>query len=319
MQEADHSWYSIYDTPLHLVRTQCWRCRCLYLRTLWRNNSSSRDYRGLVYKCESSRRIPMSHLHSNSFQGIHICPLLIHDWSKKYPAPPLKRPLRSRFWGLEVYYLTQSWKTLGQNLDTYRHISFPSLSLLWYFNGANGTIQSNSQSRRCQEQKDQHGNHGERTSTVDCTDSEIVGENSWLVGASSLLIERATATEQINTQASSLEDLLINYIPVYFSCWLKSNALTKQMRTTFWTAQKRWNVWLTLLKIWADQKMKQTRWNVWQDLNLWILDVFLENRCQASVFLRERAQVEGTESLPRKPSGSHLQTFPFLPQQHSSV
>ena len=197
MQEADHSWYSIYDTPLHLVRTQCWRCRCLYLRTLWRNNSSSRDYRGLVYKCESSRRIPMSHLHSNSFQGIHICPLLIHDWSKKYPTPPLKRPLRSRFWGLEVYYLTQSWKTLGQNLDTYRHISFPSLSLLWYFNGANGTIQSNSQSRRCQEQKDQHGNHGERTSTVDCTDSEIVGENSWLVGASSLLIERATATEQM--------------------------------------------------------------------------------------------------------------------------
>ena len=144
-------------------------------------------------------------------------------------------------------------------------------------------------------------------------------QNSWLVGASSLLIERATATEQINTQASSLEDLLINYIPVYFSCWLKSNALTKQMRTTFWTAQKRWNVWLTLLKIWADQKMKQTRWNVWQDLNLWILDVFLENRCQASVFLRERAQVEGTESLPRKPSGSHLQTFPFLLQQHSSV
>ena len=237
----------------------------------------------------------MSHLHSNSFQGIHMCPLLIHDWSKKYPTPPLKRPLRSRFWGLEVYYLTQSWKTLGQNLDTYRHISFPSLSLLWYFNGANGTIQSNSQSRRCQEQKDQHGNHGERTSTVDCTDSEIVGENSWLVGASSLLIERATATEQINTQASSLEDLLINYIPVYFSWWLKSNALTKQMRTTFWTAQKSLNVWLTLLKIWADLKMKQTRWNVWQDLNLWILDVFLENRCQASsVFLRERAQRGGS-------------------------
>ena len=192
------------------------------------------------------------------------------SWLIQKISNPSTQTPASRFWGLEVYYLTQSWKTLGQNLDTYRHISFPSLSLLWYFNGANGTIQSNSQSRRCQEQKDQHGNHGERTSTVDCTDSEIVGENSWLVGASSLLIERATATEQINTQASSLEDLLINYIPVYFSWWLKSNALTKQMRTTFWTAQKRWNVWLTLLKIW-DQKMKQTRWNVtrFKSVNPW--------------------------------------------------
>ena len=101
------------------MRTQCWRCRCLYLRTLWRNNSWADTTRlGLQVRVFTSHTNESSH--SNSFQGIHICPLLIHDWSKKYPNPSTQTPASFKILGLGSLLPHTKLKNFGTNLDTYR-------------------------------------------------------------------------------------------------------------------------------------------------------------------------------------------------------